>query len=100
RRSSDLPSFPTRRSSDLGAGGPNDEIAKLKMIFGARLEERIVLTFLFFGPPLGEVVQRDGIARDTVRALQRFGMTVIRDWRSREDRKSTRLNSSHQIISY
>src|SRR5438552_14951548 len=76
----DLHSFPTRRSSDLLeyvgglvlAGGGRTEVVAAVLVFR-------FLTF-FLQIPLG-------------------GFTYLA-WRRGLDRKSTRLNSSHQIISY
>src|SRR5205814_9603541 len=73
----DLHSFPTRRSSDLpGLGDPEDPLL----------------------PELGAVAAQvgDELAQD-VGGLLRTGVAIHL---GRQDRKSTRLNSSHLGISY
>src|SRR5205807_10385688 len=75
----DLPSFPTRRSSDLG-------------FFGAGLE-----AFGFALPPLRTFAP--GLPPGLAAVLQR-GLSVEPARRFPTDRKSTRLNSSHLVISY
>src|SRR5207244_5286833 len=78
-----LPSFPTRRSSDLGSGpGP-------------------YLILPFFEP----MTVRDGIGKGVDGAMNPLSYVLPFFWagigmKAGEDRKSTRLNSSHQIISY
>src|SRR5207244_11173167 len=83
-----LPSFPTRRSSDLGI------LARLR--YPAQREPR--------GHPGVRQRRRAPCAtaarggrREGHRRLRRFRRGRERKW---PDRKSTRLNSSHQIISY
>src|SRR5947208_9036013 len=71
----DLHSFPTRRSSDLGP----------------------------FGDDAGEVLWQvvDGLVATAILQPDDLGDQPASGSRSRQgDRKSTRLNSSHQIISY
>src|SRR5688500_19290288 len=75
----DLHSFPTRRSSDLG--GRDMAAGLLRFLVGA-IEHRRQL--------LGDRVVIDG---------DEVGHRAI-PGRDREDRKSTRLNSSHLVISY
>src|SRR5437764_9285742 len=78
-----LPSFPTRRSSDLEAGPLGEELRQ---------------------PGRGEVEPRQA-----VRAVAQVEAPVEREGRAdvgeagvreEQDRKSTRLNSSHRCISY
>src|SRR5207244_11861569 len=89
------PSFPTRRSSDLSAN---------RLVDGAELLDR---------ERVGDELERDAAtvevgARARDRRLEDLGVVereaLGRKLRHREpsraDRKSTRLNSSHQIISY
>src|SRR5205085_12419648 len=85
----DLPSFPTRRSSDLAVDGaalaanglPVEAVLQALSANDARI-------------PGGHVSVGD----------RRFSVSTHSDWQSeadlREDRKSTRLNSSHSQISY
>src|SRR5207249_6508847 len=81
-----LPSFPTRRSSDL-------DIRRVELV------EKLASWFLVFGngpiDPFGQKLHRHRLARRVCRSSG--------NWRSRcqrIDRKSTRLNSSHVSISY
>src|SRR5207244_6021753 len=88
-----LDSFPTRRSSDLNDWRDNPH----------RTAEQITADVMSHLPPCTLYDQRcgniillhdgGGDRRETVRALP----MIIEGIR---DRKSTRLNSSHQIISY
>src|SRR5690606_42040744 len=85
RRTRDLPSFPTRRSSDLGQGfARHFQRAPGRIDIGAR---DAVLA-------LGGV---EGILGDESLGQQR--LVIVARARG-EDRKSTRLNSSHVKISY
>src|SRR5205814_10013073 len=83
----DLPSFPTRRSSDLINVWPGDELEGP------------------FTRPSGTLSPSEG-ERDGVRGLfdrfsePRFLERSPAGWERDEDRKSTRLNSSHLGISY
>src|SRR5207244_9099795 len=77
-----LHSFPTRRSSDLYY---NDDfyieaLAELERPAGARVHAE-------------KVIPRAGIATNEITVHHRPDVPI-------RDRKSTRLNSSHQIISY
>src|SRR5207249_10788231 len=84
-----LPSFPTRRSSDLAGG----------LVRGCSWPN---LRPLHHPPPLAPVLPPQELLRlRGVSDLQR--LRVPRDRRPRpvrQDRKSTRLNSSHVSISY
>src|SRR5207244_11980812 len=95
-----LPSFPTRRSSDLAVlrlvrkGHTNQEIADLLAI--SRETVRWYLREL--GSKVGRTV-REPLA-DAQAASAGTAPVLVRYTPERSDRKSTRLNSSHQIISY
>src|SRR5207247_10752848 len=72
-----LPSFPTRRSSDLAAGRKTKEVAGTT---GEAITDGWITT----------KIKADFINEDTLKGSD---INV-------EDRKSTRLNSSHEWISY
>src|SRR5207244_13098132 len=88
-----LHAFPTRRSSDLngwrklGELGEGDHVATARML-----------------PALGQGrwprLSASHIYWDRVTSIEPVGVRETYDLRIDEDRKSTRLNSSHQIISY
>src|SRR5207244_12598629 len=85
----DLHSFPTRRSSDLGVG----KSSLINTILGTPLQET------------KRIREGDDRGRHTTTTRQLIvvpgGGVLIDTPGMRElDRKSTRLNSSHQIISY
>src|SRR5207244_12708134 len=89
----DLPSFPTRRSSDLTLSGHslgNLLIAALVNQSRGDFEQAIEVASDVLAIR-GRVVPST-LAHVTLRALMEDGSEL--------DRKSTRLNSSHQIISY
>src|SRR5207244_13536730 len=89
-------SFPTRRSSDLGklvAGVCVVDVDGRRPTIGAVLVRNILRLVDYW--PLFYVVGI--IAAMTSPSRQRLGDRVAR---TLVDRKSTRLNSSHQIISY
>src|SRR5207244_7595945 len=92
-----LHSFPTRRSSDLRHALRRE----LAMQF---VETRNLLNARH--APRGPEIQHHHLAAETFRiqvgSVQRLdgGYTRARCRRWSRDRKSTRLNSSHQIISY
>src|SRR5437870_8097944 len=75
----DLHSFPTRRSSDLGSSPARAARARERLLALARGRRSIA-------------------ASETRRGARR--RLASRDARVRQDRKSTRLNSSHVAISY
>src|SRR5688500_19535093 len=83
-----LHSFPTRRSSDLG-----DEHQRR-----VQAEHRVVEREDAQRAPGEEAAQRD-VPRLVALAQQQRGDEEAAD-REEEDRKSTRLNSSHLVISY
>src|SRR5438034_3711823 len=76
-----LPSFPTRRSSDLPGGAA---VGRLVQATPRSLVRRVLLP--------------RRAARLVQRGVHDSGIGRIR--RQVEDRKSTRLNSSHTVISY
>src|SRR5204863_9388244 len=88
----DLPSFPTRRSSDLAIALPGAAFAALCLATGS----------IWGRPTWGTWWQWDG--RLTSMLLLFFVylgfMALTRADDDRGDRKSTRLNSSHVEISY
>src|SRR5207244_10579724 len=87
----DLHPFPTRRSSDLDRRQQRvdlvDDLAEWRAVRGARLRQR---DRDLGADPAGIAAENE----DAVGHLDRL-LDVVR-----QDRKSTRLNSSHQIISY
>src|SRR5207244_4939903 len=91
----DLHSFPTRRSSDLevneaAADQPSVEIRRVAVI-GAGVAGR---SFALACASAGfDVVLEDVMPANLRKAEAHYADLT-------EDRKSTRLNSSHQIISY
>src|SRR5206468_11756608 len=91
----DLPSFPTRRSSDLGVDGRAvARVADLHAGQDAHLVAR--------GAQAGErVLEERGPRPRQERLVASHPLAApSRDREAGEDRKSTRLNSSHDQISY
>src|SRR5690606_41293705 len=89
----DLPSFPTRRSSDLGAGSGESEIRRW-IIERDQLEAIVALPEqMFYNTGIGTFIW----VVSNRKAAHRKGKIQLIDAR---DRKSTRLNSSHVKISY
>src|SRR5438552_12981918 len=80
----DLHSFPTRRSSDL-------EVLERSLGIGSRQLDMRVVYDVAHNIAKEEDHDVDGVRRR---------LLVHRKGATRADRKSTRLNSSHQIISY
>src|SRR5207244_11407776 len=91
----DFPSFPTRRSSDLGT-----PVLLLQLLLGLQPDRR--RHALQTVAPLELPSWAGTIRLSGIRAFDRLWDARLDDGRVRveEDRKSTRLNSSHQIISY
>src|SRR5207244_11783778 len=94
------PSFPTRRSSDLAASTDNP---LYRRTFVGREQELKQLQAAYDSVVSGQgallaVVGEPGIGK-TALCEQLATYAVVRGGRVL-DRKSTRLNSSHQIISY
>src|SRR5207249_12026049 len=89
-----LPSFPTRRSSDLsGFGLPSDFVLRNSDFRSSRRKlHRLSELFSLAGATRGSLycVRFSGATRHVRRLL----------WTATQDRKSTRLNSSHVSISY
>src|SRR5207253_8114188 len=75
--------FPTRRSSDLPAA---------TRVPGIRVCEHL--------PRLGRVMDRLCLLRSMTHRMNVHGPACSEVFSGREDRKSTRLNSSHVAISY
>src|SRR5207249_10934668 len=86
----DLPSFPTRRSSDL-------DVHEVKYL--ANEQGKVEIPFRLTGalPHVKPKPDSQFIARALSRAVVGKGLEKIF---GKEDRKSTRLNSSHVSISY
>src|SRR5207244_10830770 len=97
---SDLPPFPTRRSSDLVQRGRNDGVAADRAGCGraTAVGRRDGIAVLEAGNGTGEgwidiAVEAAGIGGSNRQRRLVDGQRAV------EDRKSIRLNSSHQIIS-
>src|SRR5207244_12900973 len=95
-----LSSFPTRRSSDLYVYDNEDILLELdgsnnitaRYTHGPGIDEPLVMekngqSFFYHADGLGSVTE---ISNQAGAVVQRYGYS--------SDRKSTRLNSSHQII--
>src|SRR5947208_7539563 len=82
--------FPTRRSSDLFGLNATSFIRAISLAVGQTLDARPEIV-------VSDLDHESNVA--TWLALQRAGARIVW-WQARIDRKSTRLNSSHQIISY
>src|SRR5207244_9288752 len=97
---SHLHSFPTRRSSDLALAG----YAGRRALLGIRPEDLEDATLAEQAPPEATLSAVTDIREDMgpeVYAHFSLGVPPVRRPDVEEaDRKSTRLNSSHQIISY
>src|SRR5207244_10961946 len=93
----DLPSFPTRRSSDLATnfGTGSDPMVAHRIggvnVFGGGLA-------LYNGAHV--LVGAIGVSGDSSCADHNIAWRTRNDLGLDQDRKSTRLNSSHQIMSY
>src|SRR5207244_13369778 len=91
----DLHSFPTRRSSDLRVCWRSGSTRQVFRVFSS-IATRVAQSGSHVS--VGDLVCVEGCI------LQRGGQTVLAarslDRIAHRDRKSTRLNSSHQIISY
>src|SRR5207248_11449621 len=94
-----LHSFPTRRSSDLAVSGAfltGFLVPQLLfVIFGIVLLISVIPLVFKIGEELPKGVRNDRLAN----WLHLYGSYPDRHL-GREDRKSTRLNSSHRTISY
>src|SRR5207247_10745274 len=95
----DLPSFPTRRSSDLGGNGVAAVLSELQQL----LEHCRPNDGCADGRNAGCPERRRGARPGhsvVLGVLDAGGAAPIHVVHSRLDRKSTRLNSSHEWISY
>src|SRR5207244_10809382 len=93
-----LPAFPTRRSSDLTFHHlpREDEVGPALLHFRASEGN-----FISFAEAHAHVVEEGLRAKVYVDCVRPVLHQQVRDlFRAALDRKSTRLNSSHQIISY
>src|SRR5699024_12687578 len=86
-----LLSFPTRRSSDLLFVA-----AAISMLLREFSDTGIILAVIFLNTAIGVI--QEGKAVKAMEALKKI--TAPEALVKREDRKSTRLNSSHVSISY
>src|SRR5207244_12124305 len=95
-----LHSFPTRRSSDLAAF--NRAFFGTIHAFCVRLLESYG-HYLGLPPTFDVITDDDEVWNEFVQQQTTIGRSLSDENRRellRQDRKSTRLNSSHQIISY
>src|SRR5207244_10870654 len=93
----DRHSFPTRRSSDLFSG---TQALQLKMVDAlGSLEDAVNAAAKLANLPTPPSVERPR-RRFSIIELLRNELGLPAPGRPNSDRKSTRLNSSHQIISY
>src|SRR5207244_6885520 len=100
RRPLPLHSFPTRRSSDLRLFTVDDDPASpcrltLVALPHPRQQRQIALVPI----AIDRLAVRRGLGCDVEQNRQRRGWQILLNV-GQPDRKSTRLNSSHQIISY
>src|SRR5207244_9613182 len=94
-----LHSFPTRRSSDLIPEGTAAFASEpLLRVTAPIIEAQIVETYLLSTINFQTLIASK--AARVVAAAQGRGVIEFGARRAHGDRKSTRLNSSHQIISY
>src|SRR5207248_8306836 len=91
-----LPSFPTRRSSDLGFQLRSVDFKRDGLHNEVNANHHAEISFMSYNDSL-EALQWSRCHADTLSNSQ------MRKWLSsaiKQDRKSTRLNSSHRTISY
>src|SRR5207244_12423708 len=91
------PSFPTRRSSDL-PGGESGAFLRILGEEGVRKLQEFVRVKPTFGTCAGAILLAKEITNPEQPGLGALDIRIRRN--AYGDRKSTRLNSSHQIISY
>src|SRR5207244_10160659 len=95
-----LPTFPTRRSSDLASARVNAIVSFQNVSY--RIGNRTLLDGLSFELHAGEtlvLLGRSGSGKTTALKMVNDLLRPTSGKVLVEDRKSTRLNSSHQIIS-
>src|SRR5207244_13028485 len=90
------PSFPTRRSSDLTGNLPQ---ADLILVTHAHTDHFDATALANLRQTSGIIVAPQAVYNSLSTALK-TNTIVLTNGASTKDRKSTRLNSSHQIISY
>src|SRR5205807_6812562 len=88
-------SFPTRRSSDLGV---KQRIGYMSQKFSLYEALTVDQNIRFFGALYG--LSDEQIAARRKFVIDMAGLAGRENMKAREDRKSTRLNSSHLVISY
>src|SRR5207244_8369656 len=93
---SDLHSFPTRRSSDLDARRLNLPVNKAFDGKLVRVDGKTKAVDMGKGLKMTVV----GPMKQELLNLQKEHDAFLKKSQKEKDRKSTRLNSSHQIISY
>src|SRR5206468_11147161 len=98
RNAPDLHSFPTRRSSDLPRSLARNWLAK-KPHESARTQQSRIILVRHFSRFLLRAGYPAYVPESTL-AVRKPPTFVPRMFTDEEDRKSTRLNSSHDQISY
>src|SRR5688500_19712701 len=83
-------SFPTRRSSDLEGQRAARHLGAAERVVAVGVVERELRLDVALGLSRLDLAVTVGV----------LGTGVLRQRRARRDRKSTRLNSSHLVISY
>src|SRR5205807_3668878 len=96
----DLHSFPTRRSSDLEFRAVNENVQSLESALTRRVEQIASIILPAHATESAAQFQKieDGI--DAIRASESVNHRLFDSLHEELDRKSTRLNSSHLVISY
>src|SRR5207244_13581757 len=95
-----LPSFPTRRSSDLSTANNSLQVADYWTMFNTIAESNADQDLGSGGVVvLPDMIDSGGITRHLAVGGGKDGHLYIVNRDNMGDRKSTRLNSSHQIIS-
>src|SRR5437762_2378670 len=90
------PPFPPRRSSDLELTAGRDQ----QHVDGAQLSELLLGQEVAQVPEVADVHPVDLDRKDDVLPALRAALAVVEGPDPDEDRKSTRLNSSHRCSSY
>src|SRR5690606_41206390 len=91
---SDLHPFPTRRSSDLSLSAPDHRIKPLDRLAIELVVQNYIGIRVSIRPPVPQQKQQFIAPSRSIDAHKSFQAGEV------EDRKSTRLNSSHVKISY